>query len=233
LPKIEELVKQGKLDNYLVFTNRKLTSQQDMSIKDTITSYLSGKKLPKINCQVFGSEKIQLWLKSFPEITKTLNLNKLLIPLNFYEDDIRQTIITFASSDSKYDNEKIQSIQERYLKLPIEEKNNFNNLSADYFREVLRNSYTYFGKISIFLQDPVNSEYKEKYFNTINDIQEKITIKRSDYGCFDDILSYLYDKILDETNTQLLAHRRYIRIFLHFMYAECDIGKKAGNNAIA
>jgi hypothetical protein len=162
-----------------------------------------------------------------------MKLNDLLIPLNFYQDDIRDTIIAFALSKPKYNDDKIQSIQEKYFKLPIEEKNRINNLSKDYFNDVLKKSYTYFAKISSFLQDPANAEFKEKYFNTIDDIQEKITIKRSDYGCFDEILSYLYDKILDENNTQLLSHRQYIRVFLHFMYAECDIGKKVEKNAIA
>jgi hypothetical protein len=52
-PKISELVKKDELDNYMVFTNRKLTALQDLKIKDEILSYLSEKKLPTINCQVF------------------------------------------------------------------------------------------------------------------------------------------------------------------------------------
>jgi hypothetical protein len=175
-------------------------------------------------------ERIQSWLKKYPDVVKAMDLNKLLLPLDFYEDDIRDTIVSFASS--KYEKNEFQSIEEKYFRISIERKNKLNNVSADYFRDFMRKSYVHFGKISNFLKDPSNLTYKEKYENTVADIQGKITVRREDFKCFDDILLFLYEIILDKSNNQLLSRRRYIWVFLHFMYASCDIGKKVEENVV-
>ncbi|NQT58531.1 MAG: hypothetical protein HQ557_06070 [Bacteroidetes bacterium] len=222
LKSIIELKEAKKVEYYLLFTNRKLSGLQDSKIEDFIKSKII------LENRIIGLETIQLFLKSYPDVVKLANLNKLLIPLDFYEEDIRDTIICFT--DSGYNSKDLMEIKDKFLKIPIKNKNRLNSLSEEYFDNVLKKSYVHFNKIESFLEDPINSEYKEKYENTVLDIQEKISIKRNDFAYFDDVLAYLYDKILDECSDKLLKKRRFIRTFLHFMYATCDIGRKVVDN---
>jgi len=218
LPKLRELKNQSKIDFYLVFTNRKLSGLQDPKIEDLIDSEIGIE-----NC-IFGEEKIQLWLQEYPNIVKTLGLKKLLMPLEFYEQDLQEIVVAF--SESKISKEKLKTIQDDLTRISIEEKNELNNLGKEYFENVLKTSYSEFERIKAFLEDPQNEEYKSKYDNTVSDLQEEIIIKRNDYGAFEEILNHLYKLILDSNNNNLLNNRKLIRVFLHYMYFYCDIGIK-------
>ena len=223
LPRIKRLYDNGKLNYYLLFTNRKMTGLQDPKIEDLIDSEVG------IEHQVIGNETIQSWLQKYPAVIKTTGLNRLLTPLNFYEQDIQDTIVSF--SESKFNRKTIIEIVDKFLRLPLQEKNKRNNLSEQYYTHVMRESYTYFNKIEKFLEDPANSEFKEKYENTVSDLREMITVKHDDFTSFDEILAYLYKIICDRSYAKLLEKRRFIRIFLHFMYATCDIGRKDDREA--
>ena len=218
LPKLKRLKMQGKIDYYLVFTNRKLSGLKDPKIGDLIDDKTDVTNL------IFGEERIQLWLQEYPDIVKTLGLNKLLMPLEFYEQDLQEIIVAF--SESKVSKKKLKTIQDDLTRISIEEKNELNNLGKEYFENVLRTSYSEFERIKAFLEDPQNEEYKSKYENTVSDLQDEIIIKRNDYGAFEEILNHLYKLILDSNNANLLNNRRVIRVFLHYMYFYCDIGIK-------
>ncbi len=223
LPRLRKLREDGKVDYYLLFTNRKLSGVQDPKIEDFMD-----KEVGVMNT-ILGEERIQLWLQKYPKIARTLGLNKLLLPLQFYENDLREIVIAF--SEAKISKEKLGTIQSDLARSPIEEKNRLNNLSKTYFDNVLKESYSDFEKIKNFLEDPKNGEYKSKYDNTISDLQEEIIIKRNEYHSFEEILNHLYKLILDPTSDRLLMNRRLIRVFLRYMYVNCDIGKKVSENA--
>ena len=76
------------------------------------------------------------------------------------------------------------------------------------------------------MRDPKNIKFKEYYDNTVDDLQEKIVIKREEYKTFDEIIVYLYDYVFQNNIEQLRNQRRLIRVFLHYMYHNCDIGKE-------
>ena len=218
LPKIKKIKDSGKLDYYLLFTNRKLSGIQDSKIEDVLSE-----KIDVVN-RIIGIERIQLWLQEYTDIVKTLELNKLLLPIEFYEEDIQEIITTFA--ETKIPKKYLKEIQNEFKKIPIEVKNKLNRLGKDYFDNVLKSSYSDFDKIKAFLQDPRNDDFKKKYNNTISDLQEEIFIHREEYGAFENILNHLYKLILDVSNDKLKNNRKLIRVFLHYMYVNCDIGIK-------
>ena len=218
LPKLEALKDKSKIDYYLVFTNRKLSGLQDPKIEDLIDE-----KTRVENC-VFGEETIQLWLQQYPDIAKTLGLNKLLMPLEFYEEDLRKIIISF--SETPISKGGLRNIQDDLKRLPIEEKNKLNNLGKIYFDNVFKDSYDKFERIKVFLEDPQNEDCKNKYQNTVSDLQAEIIINRDEYGAFEEILNHLCKLIFDSNNNRLLNNRRLIRVFLHYMYFNCEIGVK-------
>ena len=114
--------------------------------------------------------------------------------------------------------------------LPDEEENN-NNEYEDKTgiaenHNIFKNSYDKFEKIKTFLEDPQNEACKIQYQNSVSDLQEEIVIKRDEYGAFEEILNHLYKLILDSNNKKLINSRMLIRVFLHYMYFNCEIGIK-------
>jgi len=213
IPKIKKLKDNNEIDYYLLFTNRKLSGIQDAKREDIFTA-----SVPVEN-RLIALERVQLWLKEYSKIVKTLNLNKLLLPIDFKEDDLKEIIFAFSSFDIKE-----SGLSDIPTKRDIERKNKLNKLSKDYFDNVLKNNINYFDQIENFLKDPINEEFLNKYQNTINDINEEITVHRDEYEKFEEILNYLYKFVLGKS-PELDNKRRLIRLFLHYMYYNCDIGK--------
>lgn len=213
LPSIEKLKSLNKVDFYLLFTNRKLSGIQDAKIEDILDENT------EITNRVIGIETIDLWLKEYPRITRILNLNKLLLPLNFNENDLKEIINTF----NKILGEEEKTIPTIPENRDIETKNELNKLSEEYFNSVIKKNLIYFDQIRDFLTDEINSEYLNKYENTIDDINEEIVVHRDEYEKFEEILNFLY-KFIVENNPELSQNRRLVRVFLHYMYYNCDIG---------
>ena len=213
IPAITKLKENKEIDYYLLFTNRKLSGIQDKKIEDLFDKNIN------IENRVIGSERIDLWLNEYPEIAKILNLNRLLLPLDFNENDLKDIVIAFSQLDiSKGDLPEIPEDRD------IEKKNEINKLSEEYFNDVIKRNLTYFEQINDFLQNPDNKKLLDKYNNTIDDLNEEITIHRDEYEKFEMILNYLYKIVLNKF-PELNSKRALIRVFLHYMYYNCDIGK--------
>ena len=162
IPAINKLKTDNKIEYYLLFTNRKLSGIQDAKIEDVFEDKIG------IENRLIGLETIELWLKKYPSIAKALNLNKLLLPLSFDENDLKEIINSFSKIDKKKGD--LPKIPKR----DIEKKNELNNLSKEYFSNVIKKNLIYLDQIRDFLMDPINWEYLNKYENTIDDINEEI-----------------------------------------------------------
>ena len=167
---IKDLNDDKKLDHYLIFTNRKLGGMQDPKIEDFIDEELN------VNNQVLGIERINKWLKDNPAIAKRHNLSRLLLPLQFYEEDLKEIVLTFCEIDFECDEIKI--IERKNNRISIEEKNDLNTMSQEYFTNAFQKSMKEFSYIEDFFKDPKNRRLNKKYNNTIDDIQSKILVKR-------------------------------------------------------
>ena len=213
---IKKLSNDKKLDHYLIFTNRKLGGIQDPKIEDFINEELN------VNNQVLGLERINKWLKDYPLIAKKHNLSKLLLPLQFYEEDLKEIVLTFCEID--FESDEIKIIERKNDRISIEKKNELNSMSQAYFDDIFQRSIKEFSYIEDFFKDPKNRKLNKKYNNTIDDIQSKILVKRDEFSTFEEILEFLYDYIFALHKETLKDDRRLIRIFLHYMYFHCDIG---------
>lgn len=211
LPAINKLKTDKKIEYYLLFTNRKLSGIQDAKIEDIFKEKIG------IENRLIGLETIELWLKQYPSIAKALNLNKLLLPLSFDENDLKEIINSFSKIDKKKGD--LPKIPKR----DIEKKNELNNLSNEYFSNAIKKNLIYLDQIREFLMDPINDEFLNKYENTIDDINEEIIVHRDEFDKFDLIFNFLY-KFIIENNPELKSNRSLVRLFLHYMYYNCDIG---------
>lgn len=142
-------------------------------------------------------------------------------PIIFNQEDIKNVIICFDKLINKINSEPLDM-----SKIPIEEKNEINKLSEDYFELIKEESLEYFSKIDSFLKDPKNKEYLKMYTNTAVELKHKITINRKKYDCFEEILEELYDSICYNDVGEINFDKRLIWVFLNYMYCNCDIGKK-------
>ncbi|MFA5518175.1 MAG: ABC-three component system protein [Spirochaetota bacterium] len=217
LPAIQRLKEKNKIDFYMLFTNRKLTGMQDEKIEDLINENTN---IPNI---IIADEKIQQWLQSYPDIVKEAKLQGLLTPLQFDEQDLKDLIIEFHKSIP--DTGMIGKSEEDYTYISMERKNELNQLSYVYFDEVIKKNITYFDSIRNFLKDPINLPLKEIYEDTIDELNAKIVLSRNEYNAFENLLEDFYNYVI-ANNRELAGKKRLIRLFLHYMYCNCDIGKK-------
>lgn len=217
IDKIKKLKSKGEVDYYLLFTNRKLTGGADSIIVKRI------KDETGIENNLIAEEKIQQYLIQFPDVVKMAGLNKLLMPLEFDDSDIRDVVLAIKDALKAKDVRPIID----FSKPELTKKNELNNLSEDYFSNVIQSEFADFSRIESFLSDPINEEVKEGYEDAISDLNAKITIHRDKYGGFEEIIDDVYDKVIGQSGDSLKGNKRLVRTLLHYMYCKCDIGKKA------
>lgn len=218
IPKIHKLKQDGEVDNYLIFTNRKLTAGAEQEHKNYLKSQTG-----LTNIAIFGVEVITTWLNANPNIVKACNLKKFRDPLRIHSDDIKDVIVAFYN-----DREQVATeFDSKYLfdYISLEKKNELNKLSEEYFKYIRENSESSFNAITAFLKKPMNKQYADYYYNTIDELKGKIITRRNEFAEFEEIFEHLYDAILDK-HTELRKSRALINVFLHYMYCNCDIGKK-------
>ncbi|MBP9700253.1 hypothetical protein KBD71_03135 [Candidatus Woesebacteria bacterium] len=219
LPALAELKTDGQVNNYLLFTNRRLSGLSEPKITDIISTDID------VENRVLGVEKIQSILAGHPSIVKKHELDKFLLPFVLYPADIRDIILAVHQNSIPI-QKTIQDLQQEFIKPDIEDKNNINKLGEDYFNWMKQDSISYFQQIKDFLSDPKNQDFKDMYDNAVSDIQSKVLISQDNYDSFELILSGVQDVIVGKETEGLRPHRKKVRLLLHYMYFNCDIGKK-------
>lgn len=225
IKKIKKLVSQGDLDNYLLFTNRKYTGV----VGEELTKKIQEETQIE-NCQIIGKETINNgYLNPNKIIVKEFKLDLAHIPFDFSDEEIKEIIVEFKEQLSKITPEikkKAKSLKQDFDYIKKEKKNKKNNLSRDYFDNfILSDSLNKFNQIEEFLNDPINSELKDYYFDTASELQQIIYFKRDNFKLFEEFFLHIYRLICDGSTT-MKGNKRFVMTFLHFMYFECLIGKK-------
>ncbi|EGT3605392.1 hypothetical protein FKF97_03010 [Clostridium perfringens] len=142
----------------------------------------------------------------------------------FYEQDIKEVILFFSESiknDNTFINIDFDAIK-------IKEKNKINHVSKECNELIVNKSLPKFGKINSFLTNPANEEYLTMYNSITFELQQLILGQFTEYKSFDNIFSSLYQHIIKNAKSDhaFMKVRTNVLVFLHFMYYNCDIGKK-------
>ena len=207
-------------DCYLVFTNRKLTGEAHTNIKNHLQ-----KELGIANVDVIGLEDLTRLVGEKPELVKRYDLLHNMLPDRFFENDIRDVIVLF-SQNSDWMNAEPQPDTHPMDFTDKERKNALNQVSDYYFSEIKSHSLKYFDMIDAFLKEPRNREYLQKYENTTSDIRGFIQKNIGDHS-FVDLLETISDRISGaDPSADVHRVRKLVRVFVHFMYFNCDIGQK-------
>ena len=225
IKKLKKLKTQGNIDNYLLFTNRKYTGIVGERLREKIK-----KEVPLKNVDIIGKETINnQYLNTNKDIVKQYKLDKNVIPFEFSEFEIRGVISEFKSQLTKIRKDienKVASVKYDYTSISIQDKNRLNQLGKEYFdQEVVAKSLEHFDQIDKFLEDEKNYSFKDDYYDTVNELSQIILIRRADFGAFEEVLMHIYKLICDGT-TALQGSKRFVSVFLHYMYYTCSIGLK-------
>ncbi len=207
-------------DNYIIFTNRKLSGGTHPIIVKMLKDGIGVQ-----NAEIIGREQIDAYLTDSPNIADQFGLYRFIAPLRFYEKELRDVIIVF-SEHSKDISSEAKSYIKSFTVIDKEKKNELNDLSKEYFEFLKNHSLQYFEEIKNFLRDPKNETYTRMYANTISDLQEVITVERDRFNEFEYIIKHLVDYTVGNNESKLKDLRRIVRVFIHFMYFNCDIGIK-------
>lgn len=218
IPRIKELFENGEIDNYLLFTNRKLSGAAENDIRTKIIE-----KTGVRNVSIIGVETLSGYFGADPELIRSCHLDQLIGPLRFHPEELRDIIAAFHEQYVVDDAGNSGRFSFKYFK--IEEKNELNRLSERFFNLIQQHSELYFREIEKFLQNPVNDELREQYYNIADEFNNKLTIRRDQFGAFEEVFEILYDHVIEKVPA-LKDKGRLINVFLHYMYCSCDIGEK-------
>src|SRR5690606_6177282 len=95
---IRKLRDAKQVDHYLLFANRRLAGNADQAITAHISKECG---LPEASVYLCGIERLELWLKEFPEVAKLAELDPVDSPLIVSPDELAQVVQAFASHDAE------------------------------------------------------------------------------------------------------------------------------------
>lgn len=220
IPRIIALVKNGEVDNYILFTNRKLSGDTDALVRKHIVDKTGVGKVHLIGSQVLSQMIALHWStirSAFPELAQAQG------PLRFYRQDVAEILDAIKMA---LGNDKGSAPSTSFSYIDLDLKNELNNLSERYFRHIQSESSPYFGQIQDFLGDPINRDLTETYDNIASDFNHRVTVHRDDFAKFDMVFQHIHDSLIDH-NSDLEKRSRLIITILHYMYWACDLGEKA------
>lgn len=225
IKKVRKLKSNGHVDNYLLFTNRKYSGIKGDNLKNKLA-----KETGLTNCEIIGKETINnQYLNGNKDIVKQYGLQMLNIPFHFSDEEIKDIILAFKTQLNTIDTEisiKSEELKYDFSHIEKDRKNAKNNLGNEYYTQhILGRSLVNFDKITDFLNNPINEELKEYYYDTAHELNELITLRRDDFEAFEELFVFIYQLISHGANS-LKGSKRHITTFLHYMYVECLIGQK-------
>ncbi len=220
--KVKKLYENSELDNYILFSNRKLTANKNEEILDKI-SLQTG--LDKINIRLIGIDDLERYLKKFPSAIQSTNLSVFDEPLKITPDELAEVIEKFAQDNEVYPSIDELDLVKEIKRKEFSEKNRNNNLSDEYAKVIKNYMFRdgHYDEITNFLNHPQNSELKRLYEETAEELKIKIITYNDRYDSFELILDYMYDRLISR-DPDLRKNKKITRVFLYYMYYFCDIG---------
>lgn len=225
IPKLKKLRQEGAVDCYLLFTNRKYSGIGGEALREKIQT-----ETGISNIAIIGKETINnQYLNPNKDIVRQYQLDMLRIPFDFSDEEIKNIILTLKQQWTAIADDvkqRAEVLKYDFDKIQIDEKNTKNGLGEVYYvNELLGKSLMDFDKIQAFLDNPINDEIKEQYYDIAAELSSTITIKRSNFAAFEEIFLFIYKRAC-AGNTALMGGKRHVTTLLHYMYVECLIGEK-------
>ena len=220
LPRIKKLRDAKELDHYMLFANRRLTGNAEAEIRAYISKNCG---VPLESIYLCGVEQLEIWLKRFPDVVTIASLDPVDSPLIVSPDHLSEVVQALARQ-----RDVVSAVLDDppTPRISYEEKNEINNMSADYAKAQRRKYLKETPVIHSFLAAPENLELQRMYESVVDEFQLKIIAKRKDYQTFDEVMEYLMDLLFGrDPILRQLGNKRLTRAVLFYMYWNCDIGE--------
>lgn len=218
VPRIKKLRGAKHLDHYMLFANRKLTGGAESAIRAHISKECG---LPESSILLCGIEQLEGWLKDFPAVATQVSLDPIDSPLMVSPDELSEVVQALARHIKGATRAVSPPPPPR---TPYDKKNQINNMTSDYAKELLKRHLKDTAQVKTFLAAPENEELQRLYESVIDEFQLNIVAKRKNHQSFDEVLNHLY-RLLLERDPFLRANKTLTRVMLFYMYWNCDIGK--------
>lgn len=220
IPRIKNLRESRQLDHYMLFANRRLSGNAESEIRDHIATQCG---ISASSIYLCGLEELERWLKRFPDVAKDADLDPVDSPLIVSPDDLAEVVQALARQK---DDISVLLDDPPTVRVPYEQKNALNNMSAEYAKAQRKKYLKETSQIRTFLAAPENIELLRMYESVVDEFQLKIIAKRKDYQTFDEVMEYLVDLLFNRDPVlRQHAHKRLTRAVLFYMYWNCDIGE--------
>lgn len=103
----------------------------------------------------------------------------------------------------------------------ITRKNELNGVTFEFFKSNIRGHLSYGPLIQQFLSDPINSDSLRSYNTVTQTIQRFYTDNKGQFDSFEDVFAAIFSKLKPDYSKPRIDK---VRILLHNMYFNCDIG---------
>lgn len=136
--------------------------------------------------------------------------------------EIVTLIYNNISSNENNENNDFSSID-------IDEKNQINNHSVDYFQNVVESDfYPQFSQLEKFIQLRENKKLQQRMALVTTDLNRKILAFQEDnQGTkFEKVLLNISDSVIDNNYKEMQDKQEQVLLLLYYFYTTCSIGKK-------
>ncbi|WP_187326958.1 ABC-three component system protein [Martelella lutilitoris] len=218
--KISKLIEEGLCDHYVVFTNRRLTGGTEKKFIAEL------ERLGLTSAHIVGTERLKMALDTMRDLRESLPNRSDTLPFHFDDGEMAAVVKAFNNYVSDDPQSAFDSATD-FEKIPIKKKNTLNGLSEDYYTQVIRvDSMPHFERLEAFLRNPRNQSFAERYYDSADELKQKIIVERARFDTFDHVLLFIIERV-QKSNPALRGRRKLVSILTHYMYVNCDIGKKS------
>lgn len=218
IPRIRKLVDDGEIQNYILFSNRRLGGVTHPQI---IARLAEETGLHKSRIFLAGVEYMDDMLYSYPDIVRRARIDPIDGPLLVSSYELAEVILGIAKGIDASPPLEDAPVVDR---VTYDEKNRINGMTPEFAQHLKRLYLSETHAISRFLADPANVETLRLYEGAVEEFQLKIVARRKDYQSFDKVFNYLID-FLFKRDGVLSRNKRLTRAMIFYMYWHCDIGE--------
>lgn len=221
VPKIKRLAASGLLTHYILMTNRRKSGGAHDAVLGQIRAETGIQ-----NVWLWAVDDLQRELGLRPAVVKASGLHRFRSPITFAPDEMRDVVLAFhahrSALKSAFDS------QHDFLDYPgLGEKNRINGLTPDYNEYVLESSGPHFSEVRRFLENARNESLAQQYHAVADDLKGQLITHRDRFETFDEVLEHVYQLVYERSpEVQPTGRRRLAKVLVHYMYVNCDIGKK-------
>ncbi len=218
LPRVKALRRAQQLDNYILFSNRRLGGVTNERLLDRISG---AAHIAKERLFLAGVEYLDDMLREYPDLIRLARIDPVDGPLLVSSFDLAEVILAIADVLAAPLPPVDAALVDR---VSYAEKNRINVMTDDFAATLSRRYLSYTPKIEAFLADPANQAELRRYEAAVEDFELKIVANREQYQSFDHVFNYLVD-LLAKRDPVLARKPRLLRAMIFYMYWHCDIGE--------